>query len=68
MTEQKKQKTEAERKQLSRKRLEALGGGQISISINSKAKVVLDALTKEFGTQRAAIEYVILQHEQRTLL
>ena len=64
----KKAMTAAERKKLSRKRLEAEGGGQVSVNISGKAKAVLDSLTKEFGTQRAAIEFVILQHEQRTLL
>lgn len=68
MTEQKKAMTGAERKRLSRSRLEQQGGGQIAVNISGKAKKVLDALTQEFGTQRAAIEYVILQHEQRTLL
>lgn len=68
MSGTKKAMTGAERIKLSRKRLQQEGGGQIAVNISGKAKAVLDVLTKEFGTQRAAIEFVILQHEQRNLL
>lgn len=67
-TERKKPMTGAERQRLTRERLKRDGGGQIAVNISGKANKVLEQLTKELGSQRAAIEYAILQHEQRSLI
>lgn len=67
-TERKKPMTGAERQRLTRERLKQDGGGQIAVNISGKANKVLEQLTKELGSQRAAIEYAILQHEQRSLI
>ena len=60
--------TNAERQRKSREAIAKAGGKKLSVNINAQAVNVLEQLTKEFGSEKKAIEYVILQNEQRILL
>lgn len=69
MTETKKTAmTELERQKATLDRLAKSGGKRITVKLSKKTVDVLERVKNDFATQNEAIEYAILNMEQRSLL